>query len=755
MTYIKLLTALAGLALLTACGGSAETPDKAGEPAVSCDTNPYGEDCGTEFETQRLNIVSDCRTDDSGDLCTDATTFACGKDFFHELCTAEEYVQQRVEFNKTCTNTKSQTVCDMEALARTCGANPFATGCDATYNDDRQTACESGVRTRTQCAPTIMRICGTTGDIFDAFCTGLPNIDTMRITDCITAGNAGIARCDNLFTASASNNCLTNPFTDACKADGAFGTYADMARMNRLTFCQSDSTGSSLCTALRICRDNLFDPTCGAYFEPARISHCETNDVVVCPNVTTADWLASFTGNKALTTTPNTTPTNEFLAITATTASSRTAVVPTTLFMTGSTTNGIAFFRENGSYYAGILAGTNLGAPITETITTAVKWTGQIQTVSTDNIVQLSAGEITDFGVDITFDGTEGEMTSYFTTGNSRYYSIDGTFDANGIITGDVAYGEGTASALTTTSVLYSPGTLRGIIGQNGAVGVFHSGHKTLTAGIAAFGFSGGFVVTPPDPCVALDNCVDTADWLASFEGGEALPTTPNTTTRENQFLQATATGFADGANVDIRTTFGSPQTDIAIEPPLTFASADTATGGVAFFGGSLFNDSGERVLNTYYYYAGVLAGTNLGAPITETITSARWTGQIRAIGSSNTTELSASRITDFGLNITFDGTEGTIKSAFVVPNTGGFAYEIDGTFDDKGIISGWVAHGAGDASGVNTTDPSYSPGTLSGIIGQNGAVGAFHRGHETLTAGSGSAFYVYSGGFVVTPPAN
>ena len=48
-----------------------------------------------------------------------------------------------------------------------------------------------------------------------------------------------------------------------------------------------------------------------------------------------------------------------------------------------------------------------------------------------------------------------------------------------------------------------------------------------------------------PDPC-ANGGCVETADWTGSFTGGEALPTTPNTTTRKNEFLAATATGFAE-----------------------------------------------------------------------------------------------------------------------------------------------------------------------------------------------------------------
>ena len=45
MPYIKLLTALAGLALLTACGGAAAPADKTGgDTTTDCETNAFS--CG-------------------------------------------------------------------------------------------------------------------------------------------------------------------------------------------------------------------------------------------------------------------------------------------------------------------------------------------------------------------------------------------------------------------------------------------------------------------------------------------------------------------------------------------------------------------------------------------------------------------------------------------------------------------------------------------------------------------------------------
>ncbi len=425
MTYLKLLTALTGLALLTACGGSAtpKTDDTGGDTTTDCKTNAFHADCNADAPALILR---------------------------ESMCLAN------IQIDDSCRGE--------DGIATVfCKDDPFNTA----------TACVAD--------------------------TYLPD----RVEDCITDGNAGIARCNTLFTASASNTCLTNPFTDACKADGAFGTYADMARTNRVSFCASNS--GSLCTALTACQGNPFGTGCGAYFADARISHCETNDVVACPNVTYADWLASFTGNDALTTTPDATQApvykNQFLEITATTASSLTDAVPTTLFMTGSTTNGLAFFRENGAFYAGVLAGTNLGAPITAPITSA-RWTGQIRAASSSANGVLSADNITNFGVDITFDGTDGgTIKETFATIDKLFvYEIDGTFDANGIITGDVDFGIGDEENgihPTQNREFYSPGILSGIIGSSGAVGVFHRDNDNM--GSPAARFSGGFIVVPPD----------------------------------------------------------------------------------------------------------------------------------------------------------------------------------------------------------------------------------------------------------------
>ena len=68
------------------------------------------------------------------------------------------------------------------------------------------------------------------------------------------------------------------------------------------------------------------------------------------------------------------------------------------------------FFRENDAYYAGILAGADLGEPITAPFANA-SWAGKISTVAYNSwggIDYQATLSNFDFVLDITFDGTNG-----------------------------------------------------------------------------------------------------------------------------------------------------------------------------------------------------------------------------------------------------------------------------------------------------------------------------------------------------------
>ena len=132
---------------------------------------------------------------------------------------------------------------------------------------------------------------------------------------------------------------------------------------------------------------------------------------------------------------------------------------------------------------------------------------------------------------------------------------------------------------------------------------------------------------------------------------------------------------------------------------------------GLAYFGG--------RIDGSRFDYAGIYGTTDLGLPITNDIVSATWAGKFRFGLDSK----------DFDLKVTFntnlDGT-GTVDG-FIKNFTGGFDFLIAGEFDAKGVITGDV-HLANFMNDVQTdiADGDHN-GILSGIIGQDGAVGVFY----------------------------
>ncbi len=200
--------------------------------------------------------------------------------------------------------------------------------------------------------------------------------------------------------------------------------------------------------------------------------------------------------------------------------------------------------------------------------------------------------------------------------------------------------------------------------------------------------------------------------------------------TRRGQFLKGTADWLDTGeADVDKE---GALYFDTA-----TYEGAPLggdATDGVAFF------SSGYRD-----YYAGILSGTDLGAPLAQTM-KVNWVGQVQTVNNYNTNTISK----DFILEIDFDGgsNTGTI-GAFVQRGTSDYYYHLTGTFDSKGVITGDVDFGGfrnSDRAKIRQSYESYrGQGKLTGLIGAEGAIGAFHSSNSR-------SFQHYSGGFIARP---
>ena len=399
--------------------------------------------------------------------------------------------------------------------------------------------------------------------------------------------------------------------------------------------------------------------------------------------------------------------------------------------------NGLAHFFGHinlvASAYAGIFGSTDLGAPITESGFSAT-WAGKLQVNDAGvNVFANENGFAKDFTLNVTFDGTTGTVVGFLEniSGNIDF-SIDGRFGAKGVITGGVHLANFMNDVQTDIADGDHNGILSGIIGSDGAVGVFHG----------TSGYSGGFVAIPTatgliatacgtdsgDPICPDDDVtkVTAKDWQRGQPA--SLRTYP---TAEDQFLKIAGNQIStEETTSGASSTSGLPP----IPRPLDF-SAFTYGGaslglsdddGVAYFQG--------YIGNTFYEYAGIFGSTDLGAPITTSGFSATWAAKLHFTNVA---------VKDFNLTVTFNGTTATgTVDAFLVDIFNTADLLIDGEFDANGVITGKV-HYADFTNNLPTATADRN-GTLSGIIGAEGAVGAFYK--QTGTS--------YVGGFVASAEA-
>ncbi len=178
------------------------------------------------------------------------------------------------------------------------------------------------------------------------------------------------------------------------------------------------------------------------------------------------------------------------------------------------------------------------------------------------------------------------------------------------------------------------------------------------------------------------------------------------------------------GATVNfVNTTYNNVVLDIAED-------SDNRKSSVVFFT-QMFNQ-------TAYYYAGLNVDAKLGEPLTAITATGTWEGGLRAVIGNTLMPASV----DMELEVTFNPPK---INAFVPVN--GNHFLLDGIFSNFGVISGTVNYGAFMAGTRTPVANRGTNGTLTGLIGDYGAVGAFH---STATGSDG-----YAGGFVVrrVPP--
>ncbi|MCA8834359.1 MAG: hypothetical protein K8953_04665, partial [Proteobacteria bacterium] len=231
--------------------------------------------------------------------------------------------------------------------------------------------------------------------------------------------------------------------------------------------------------------------------------------------------------------------------------------------------------------------------------------------------------------------------------------------------------------------------------------------------------------------------------WADSFDEDLAHGATAEDT--KSQFLIGRATDLDTGGVTPFSWDNTNQQGNLNLADA-TFngvALGGDATDGVAYFASGV----GEE-----YSYAGILSGTNLGAPLTQRQGTAKWIG-------SFITELSSP--TDFVLNISFGTGEGAGEIEALVQRSyasssyypqaddsveilliheNDLDHHITGEFDDAGVITGTARQGFYRANDPNNRRSTWEKtGALTGLIGEEGAVGAFIIDN-------------YYGGFVARP---
>ena len=820
MTYIKTLTApliiIAGLALLTACGGGA-TPDE--ESAVDCAETPF--DSPDMCEDEKNTICQTYGTGDKGHAsCDDRINMACTEDpFVYDGCdTLDDAIRNNFcalpdnRFNAGCiTNNLGgdgrMTFCEMpdNRFNADCIANNLGGG-------GRTTFCEmpANIFTHAECMDL-----GNINDIRMTFCE-MP--DNRFNADCITNNLGGGGRttfCDmptNRFNADCIANNLggggrttfcdmpTNRFNADCIANNLGGggrttfcempanifTHAECMNISninniRMTFCEmpanlfnqecidrdlGDNERDTFCDILptnlfnQDCLDNgLGDhdgdrdtaclsnakgspqhPSCTD--RPGVITACQMNPFNTtntgCENLDTIisikevycgtaanfakdictvnydDWEASFGTDNEPPTTPNTTTRrNEFLnAGTDALDAALDEVFPdehaetaTTLHLGelkgGDATDGVAYFifQDSGQqyHYAGLDSGTDLGAPSFQETGTAI-WKGRFNATKLD--------QATEFDLEITFGGAgdvAGSIAAFVPSG-SDHFLLTGDYDANGVISGKVNYGAFMAGTRTPTATRVDNGILTGLIGRQGAVGVFVSGtganKDNITGGTGiATGFAGGFVANP------FQGYVSYSDWTGTGRP-KATPVIPDNpqTNNLNQFVQTIRNDVINASHAGERFNVN-----------LSSLDGDPADG---------FNV--HYVTATNDYLVGLSSTTSLGVVLNAQPVGT-WLGSFVAYEGGVATTTPFELMVDFaGLNIntTVTGTD----------------YSFTGSFGSTdGVINGNVSRQA--------TTPSE--GSLTGLIGSEGAVGVFHSDSNALVS--------YAGGFVAAfaPVAN
>ncbi len=634
-----------------------------------------------------------------------------------------------------------------------------------------------------------------TDDPFNKGCTiGYESQRDARLDHCIIGGNANDASCDS---AKGLHPCINNPFKSNCSA--YLSQHYEQARVNRVAFCRmAENAENDLCTSwntlnhvctnhpfARLCRgdnsyrsirrdactDNPFAPRCaGNVYNDLRVSFCAANaGNRACPRpdttpnrVTTADWLASFDEDLPV---RRRRPLNGRIGFPYTGENHFVKASETGLDLTnyirathkvitfanvtfdgkavgGDAADGFALSFNSYAQHAGILADTDLGAPLTQRQGSA-SWNARMVVLA-----NKSEAVVGDFILHINFGagGQAGTITgqaiakSYGVralNGPDYRYRLDGEFDDSGVITGTSQFGNFKNRDTETPKYGQISGTLTGLIGEEGAIGAFISNRGGYT------GYAGGFIATP-----SLQNYVSSADLDDYYH--LTWPTDPLYRNETSSFLAVSATGEMNTGT--LLTRDGSTPT---VET-LTLANATyqgralggDATDGIAFFKGWKGPTDTTRSTKIHYrVYSGIFDDINLGAPVTETSGKAYWKGQFKSVHFDRVVSK------DFTLEVSFSNrvrTAGRVDA--LVHDTGSKHFKVSASFNHRGVIDGRVIFGDYENNNRSAPHTSYRYADLVGLIGQEGVVAMFKRSPPPPSSSGRSPSLDFAGGFVAVP---
>ena len=764
MTYIKLLTVLAGLALLTACGGAAatKTDNTGGDTTTDCETNAFHADCDTHPNVTILRIDTCSGDNDIHSTCGAIITSFCTENphrTFAGVCTGDDYLPLRIadcieggkadgancrQITKNATKNTTLIAClenpfdvacesvpdfmSSFALARTnrltfcdnsdnatndlctgdnvtpiCEFDQFTAICpDATYGTPRQEACLMDIETDPSCT-------GEMG-IVTLFCKADPfstetacMADTYlpdRIADCITTENTGETKCDTLTSDSAMNTMITDCLTNP------FATACESVSAFSSSFALARTNRASFCNdnmnvANALCTDDNVGRVCG--FDPFT-AICFTGDTYATPRQTAClmDIMEddSCRGDMGL----------------------------ATVFCKAS-----PFDTSNAC-----MADTFLPERLADCITTENTGDMKCDTLSSDNAKNTAITAcLTNPFADAC--ASNADFMTYAETAQTNRVSFCDMAgnDTNarcmganvmGVCVIDpfnaICFAGDTYATPRQTACLLSLDADDICLGEMGIATVFCKANP--------FDNSVGCTEHPDTPDLQVASCLDVnnmnkdpsctelllvnhADFKAYYANYVDIPRTPSrrlhptptTTTDQAGFVEGTATSLpTDGL------TFSGAQF-----APITVRLGEAATGddGFAIMIGV------TTVGNNARFRAGLLSGTDLGPPVPTTST-ATWAGSLHfANGVSGHVRVALEDETA----VTVDFDNGTIKAPAVTV-VSDRTIAIDGLFRagsnnnglPVGVLGGTVLY-------TDSGSPSSLP--LIGLIGTEGAIGIYH----------------------------